>query len=62
MSKYRILKEYENNLTVLMDILGKGSTDNLQLQSIGMYIFNSASNKTICRRLLQRQNASPEKQ
>ena len=45
MSKYRILKEYENNLTVLMDILGKGSTDNLQLQSIGMYIFNSASNK-----------------
>ena len=45
MDKYKILKEYEDNLTLLQDILGYGSTDNTQLQSIGMYLFNSKSNK-----------------
>ena len=44
MSKYKILKEYENNLTLLMDILGNGSTDNTQLHSIGMYLFVRTSN------------------
>ena len=35
MSKYRILKEYEQNLTMLMDILGSGSTNNEDLEKIG---------------------------
>ena len=39
------MKEYENNLTILQDILGNGSTDNTQLQSIGMFLFNSTQNK-----------------
>ena len=45
MDKYKILKEYEQNLVMLMDILGSSTTDNLQLQSIGMYLFNSGKNK-----------------
>ena len=28
MDKYKLLKEYENDLTLLQDILGNGSTDN----------------------------------
>ena len=43
--KYKILKEYENNLVLLMNILSSGTTDNNQLQSIGMYLFNSVKEK-----------------
>ena len=39
--KYKILKEFENNLVLLMDILGSNSTDNIQLQNIGAYLFKS---------------------
>ena len=39
MSKYRIPKEYEQNLTMLMDILGSGSTNNEDLEKIGTYLF-----------------------
>ena len=39
MSKYRIPKEYEQNLTMLMDILGSGSTNNEDLEKRGAYLF-----------------------
>ena len=39
MNKYKILKEYELNLTNLMDLLGNGSTDNIELNKIGKYLF-----------------------
>ena len=39
MNKYKILKEYRNNLTILMDILGSGSTNNEDLEKIGTYLF-----------------------
>ena len=42
MSKYKILKEYENNLTLLMDILGPSSTDNIELNKIGKLLFDNA--------------------
>ena len=45
MDNYKILKEHENNMVALQDILGNGSTDNTQLQSIGMFLFNSTQNK-----------------
>ena len=39
MSKYTIVKEYEQNLTMLMDVLGSGSTNNDDLEKIGTYLF-----------------------
>ena len=45
MTEYKILKEYKNNLVTLQDVLGNGSTDNTQLQSVGMFLFNSRTNK-----------------
>ena len=36
---YKILKEYENNLTLLMDLIGSKSTDNMELSRIGTYLF-----------------------
>ena len=38
--KYNILKEYEQNLMRVMDILGSGTTDNLQLDKLGKYLFD----------------------
>ena len=40
MSKYHILKEYETNLMNINDILGNGSTDNIQLYKIGKLLFD----------------------
>ena len=37
---YRIIKDFENNLTLLMDISGSNSTDNIELQTISEYLFN----------------------
>ena len=39
MAKYQILKEYEQNLMHLEDILGSGITNNIQLDSLGHYLF-----------------------
>ena len=39
MSKYQILKEYEQNLMKIEDILGDGITNNIQLDSLGHYLF-----------------------
>ena len=39
MSKYKILKEYEVNLMNIIDILGDGSTDNIQLNKLGFFYF-----------------------
>ena len=36
---YRILKEYETNLTYLMDILGSSTTDNVRLNRLCKYLF-----------------------
>ncbi len=36
---YRILKEYETNLTYLMDILGSSTTDNISLNKVCKYLF-----------------------
>ena len=36
---YHILKEYESNLMLLMDILGSSTTDNVQLAKVGIYLF-----------------------
>ena len=41
MSSYKILKEYEMNLTYLMDILGSSTTDNITLNKIGKYLFGN---------------------
>ena len=38
MSNYKILKEYQTNLTYLMDILGSKTTDNIMLTKICKYI------------------------
>ena len=40
--KFVIIKEYENNLTLLMDILGSGTTDNIELNKIGKLLFGDA--------------------
>ena len=40
MTKYEILKEYEDNLMNLEDFLGSKSTDNIQLNSIGKFLFS----------------------
>ena len=45
MDKFKILKEYKNNIVALQDVLGNESTDNTQLQSIGMFLFNSTQKK-----------------
>ena len=37
--KYNILKEYEQNLMRIMDILGTDSTDNIELNKLGEYLF-----------------------
>ena len=39
MNKYNILKEYETNLMYIMDYLGNGETDNIQLNKLGVYLF-----------------------
>ena len=39
MSDYKILKEYNENLMMLIDILGNGSTNNIELEKIGKYLF-----------------------
>ena len=45
MSKqYKILKEYEQNLVMLMDILGSPTTDNIELNKIGKYLFGNKFN------------------
>ena len=38
--KYKILKEFESNLILIMDILGSKSTDNIQLLSLGKALFD----------------------
>ena len=40
--KFVILKEYENNLALLMNILGSGTTDNIELNKIGKILFGDA--------------------
>ena len=37
MTKYEILKEYEDNLMNLEDVLGAKSTDNIQLNTISKF-------------------------
>ena len=39
MNSYKILKEYENNLELLEDILGNKSTTDVDLLKIGMLLF-----------------------
>ena len=39
MSKYQILKTYEQSLMKIEDLLGSGITDNLQLTNLGMMLF-----------------------
>ena len=39
MSKYQILKEYETNLMNIMNLLGSGITDNIQLDKLGSLLF-----------------------
>ena len=39
MTKYQILKEYELNLMNINDIIGNGSTDNIQLNKLGKFLF-----------------------
>ena len=39
MSQYNILKEYEINLMNIMNILGSGETDNIQLTKLGKSLF-----------------------
>ena len=38
--KYKILKQFESNLILIMDILGSKSTDNIQLSSLGNALFD----------------------
>ena len=38
-NKYTILKKYETNLMHIVDLLGNGETDNLQLNKLGIYLF-----------------------
>ena len=40
MSKFEILKEYEDNLMLIEDILGAGVTNNIQLDKVGTYLFD----------------------
>ena len=41
MSQYKILKEYETNLTLLEDIIGDGPTDNIELNKVCKYLFGN---------------------
>ena len=41
MSKYKILKEYEQTLMMIEDILGSGVTNNLQLTKLGHELFGN---------------------
>ena len=41
MNKYKILKEFENNMILIQDILGTSATDNIQLNKIGKYLFGN---------------------
>ena len=43
MSKYRVLKEYKQNLTYLQDVLGSGTTNNIELNNIGSYLFGDGA-------------------
>ena len=42
MSNYKILKEYEQNLMHLHDVLGNSSTNNIELNKICLYLFGDA--------------------
>ncbi|MEI6187955.1 MAG: hypothetical protein WCP46_05590 [Alphaproteobacteria bacterium] len=39
--KYKILKEYQQVLIMCENLIGSGTTDNIQLNNIGMYIFGN---------------------
>ena len=39
-NKYMILKEFENNLIHIVDLLGTKATDNIELYKLGKYIFD----------------------
>lgn len=39
MNKYKILKEYEQNLMYLQDVLGSGTTNNIELSNLCSYLF-----------------------
>ena len=39
MSKYKILKQYEQTLMYFQDMLGSQTTNNIQLEKLGKYIF-----------------------
>ena len=41
MNSYKVLKEYENNLELLEDILGNESTTDVDLLKIGILLFNN---------------------
>ena len=41
MDKYKILKEYEQNLIRIENIIGDGSTNNIQLNTLGKYLFGN---------------------
>ena len=41
MSKYKILKEYDQTLMRIEDILGSGVTNNLQLTNLGYQLFGN---------------------
>ena len=43
--KFKILKNFEKTLMYLQDILSSNNTDNIQLQNIGAYLFNSGKKK-----------------
>ena len=47
MSKYKIIKEYEQNLMRLMDILGPSSTDDVELNKIGVILFGGDAFKGV---------------
>ena len=41
MTDYNILKEYEQNLMYLHDVLGNGTTNNMELNKICLYLFGN---------------------
>ena len=48
MSKYQILKYYEQSLVMIEDILGSGVTNNLQLNKLGHELFGNDYIGTLC--------------
>lgn len=42
MNKYPILKQYNENLMYIEDLLGSGITNNIQLDKLGNYLFGKA--------------------